>query len=141
MFFLSCIWSPTTCSFSLFQYLGNILLNKFIFSASIHCVRPSFDIRLGITLAIHCDHCAQSLLFCPALTTCDSISKVPQGILSIIIFLFGYRGSANILDSQPLNYVSAKTEQYQTQTKFMEADNYSITIGINFQFINPFVLS
>ena len=60
---------------------------QFIFSASIRCVIPSSDIRLDMRTAIACEYCAQFLLSCPDLIVCDSVSKTPQGILHVTVFI------------------------------------------------------
>lgn len=60
---------------------------QFIFSASIFCVKPSSDIRFDMRTAIAREYCVQSLLSCPDLTVCDSVSKIPQGILYVTVFI------------------------------------------------------
>lgn len=49
--------------------------------------KPSSDIRFDIRTAIAREHCAQSLLSCPDLTVCDSVSKPTRGILSVTVFI------------------------------------------------------
>lgn len=70
-----------------FQHLGYILLGAIHFSASIRCVIPSSDIRFDIRAAIAREYCVQFLLSCPDLIVCDSVSKTPQGILHVTVFI------------------------------------------------------
>lgn len=72
------------CPFSILEIYCWV---QFIFSASIRCDKPSSDIRFDIRTAIVREHCAQSLLSCPDLTVCDSVSKPTRGILSVTVFI------------------------------------------------------
>ena len=72
------------CPFSILEIYCWV---QFIFSASIRCDKPSSDIRFDIRTAIAREHCAQSLLSCPDLTVCGSVSKPTRGILSVTVFI------------------------------------------------------
>lgn len=87
MCFLFCKWFPMTYSFVLSASWIYIAECSSSFRQAFSVSKPSSDIRFDMRTAIAREYCVQSLLSCPDLTVCDSVSKIPQGILYVTVFI------------------------------------------------------